>query len=279
MISVSNSETFQPSGTLLASGIGNFLTAATGTLFSKQVLYRCDSADAGKLYEMYSTNGDSAFAGAFFTPEVEAPIIMMWSVIFAVRMTNLEYRRRILLQPFLERTPTPQIVGFRMTNIFIFLPARLAACYSSVFKIDSKKIFCLPESMDRDARTQPRGYIAFKGPSLITERIKAGLDHASDYYGWPSYWPGAWVHIIASPICSRRVTWQKSQIILRSLKIHIAVGILLAAGTVASAFPVSTECESGAVSSALRPPAPLMSQWGFVVNQPTAVWRRRDHWG
>lgn len=66
VISVSNSETFQPSGTLLASGIGNFLTAATGTPYSsKQVLYRCDSADAGKLYEMYSTNGDSALRGHF----------------------------------------------------------------------------------------------------------------------------------------------------------------------------------------------------------------------
>lgn len=39
VISISNSETFQPSGTLLASGIGNFLTAATGTPYSsKQVL-------------------------------------------------------------------------------------------------------------------------------------------------------------------------------------------------------------------------------------------------
>ncbi len=44
--------------------------------------------------------------------------------------------------------------------------------------------------MDRDARTQPRGYIAFKGRALITERIKAGLDHASDYQAGPAIGPG-----------------------------------------------------------------------------------------
>ncbi|MER3034373.1 fimbrial protein, partial [Salmonella enterica subsp. enterica serovar Infantis] len=62
---------------------------ATGTPYSsKQVLYRCNTADAGKLYEMYSTNGDSAFAGAFFTPEVEGAYYDVERNV-AVRMTNL----------------------------------------------------------------------------------------------------------------------------------------------------------------------------------------------
>ncbi|MGS9149863.1 fimbrial usher protein StbD, partial [Salmonella enterica subsp. enterica serovar Infantis] len=55
-----------------------------------------------------------------------------------------------------------------------------------------RKYFAYQNPMDRDTWTQPLGYISFKGPGLITERIKAGLDHASDYYVWPSYWPGAW---------------------------------------------------------------------------------------
>lgn len=145
VISVSNSETFQPSGTLLASGIGNFLTAATGTPYSsKQVLYRCDTADAGKLYEMYSTNGDSAFAGAFFTPEVEGAYYDVERNV-AVRMTNLstgEYYSRF----WKERQLTAD--SWFQDDKYIYIPA---SAFSNVlyemFKIDSRKYFAYQNPM------------------------------------------------------------------------------------------------------------------------------------
>lgn len=70
VISVSNSETFQPSGTLLASGIGNFLTAATGTPYSsKQVLYRCDTADAGSSMRCIRQMAIALLRGHFLLPK------------------------------------------------------------------------------------------------------------------------------------------------------------------------------------------------------------------
>ncbi len=267
-ISVSNSETFQPSGTLLASGIGNFLTAATGTPYSsKQVLYRCDSADAGKLYEMYSTNGDSAFAGAFFTPEVEGAYYDVERNV-AVRMTNLstgEYYSRF----WKERQLTAD--SWFQDDKYIYIPA---SAFSNVlyemFKIDSRKYFAYQNPMDRDTWAQPRGYIAFKGPGLITERIKAGLDHASDYYGWPSYWPGAWstynsVTYVRGALC--KITDYPAIVKIPP----VAVGILAAGGNSQAPFHVSLECESGAVSSALPSTSAANVAMGFVVNQPTAV--------
>ena len=60
VISVSANNKFQPSGTVLASAVANFLTAGVQTPYSaKQVLYRCDLKDAGQLYELYSTNADN----------------------------------------------------------------------------------------------------------------------------------------------------------------------------------------------------------------------------
>ncbi|EEJ3394742.1 fimbrial usher protein StbD [Salmonella enterica subsp. enterica] len=268
VISISNSETFQPSGTLLASGIGNFLTAATETPYSsKQVLYRCDTADAGKLYEMYSTNGDSAFAGAFFTPEVEGAYYDVERNV-AVRMTNLstgEYYSRF----WKERQLTAD--SWFQDDKYIYIPA---SAFSNVlyemFKIDSRKYFAYQNPMDRDTWTQPRGYIAFKGLGLITERIKAGLDHANDYYGWPSYWPGAWstynsVTYVRGALC-------KIKDYPAIVKIPpVAVGILAAGGNSQAPFHVSLECESGAVSSALPSTSAANVAMGFVVNQPTAV--------
>lgn len=72
VISINSGSNFQPSGTLLASAVGSFLTAATNSAYSpNQVLFRCDIADAGSLYEFYSTNGDSTYAGRYSTSEVD----------------------------------------------------------------------------------------------------------------------------------------------------------------------------------------------------------------
>ncbi len=76
-----------------------------------------------------------------------------------------------------------------MTNIFIFLPARLATCYMRCLKL-TKKIFCLPESNDRDTDAA-RGYIAFQRPVLGLPSDQSGLDHASDYImAGPAIGPG-----------------------------------------------------------------------------------------
>ena len=59
VISINSGKTFQPSGTLLASSVGSFLSSASNVPYSaNQILYRCAVADADSLYEMYATNGD-----------------------------------------------------------------------------------------------------------------------------------------------------------------------------------------------------------------------------
>ncbi len=147
VISVSNSETFQPSGTLLASGIGNFLTAATGTPYSsKQVLYRCDSADAGSSMRCIRQMA-IALCGGIFTPEVEGAYYDVERNV-AVRMTNLstgEYYSRF----WKERQLTAD--SWFQDDKYIYIPA---SAFSNVlyemFKIDSRKYFAYQNPMDRD---------------------------------------------------------------------------------------------------------------------------------
>lgn len=89
VISVSANNKFQPSGTVLASAVANFLTAGVQTPYSaKQVLYRCDLKDAGQLYELYSTNADNPFVGGRQAKEVEGAYYDAERNV-AVRMTNL----------------------------------------------------------------------------------------------------------------------------------------------------------------------------------------------
>ncbi|VFS46877.1 fimbrial protein [Budvicia aquatica] len=58
-----NNSTFQPNGTLMASGTVNFLTSGAQAYSADQILFRCTASEAGKLYEYYATNGDSIYAG------------------------------------------------------------------------------------------------------------------------------------------------------------------------------------------------------------------------
>src|SRR5215831_16126536 len=48
-----NSSTFQPDGTLLASGNASFLTMGNEAYTAEQVLFRCDAADEGSLFELH----------------------------------------------------------------------------------------------------------------------------------------------------------------------------------------------------------------------------------
>ena len=58
IVTISGSEGFQPSGTLLASSTASFLTSGhKETYTANQILFRCDqSAVNAGLYEFYATN-------------------------------------------------------------------------------------------------------------------------------------------------------------------------------------------------------------------------------
>lgn len=269
VISINSGTSFQPAGSLLASSVGSFLSAASNTAYSpNQILYRCAVADAGSLYEMYATNGDSAYAGMYASSEVSGAYYDVAKNV-AVRMTNLttgEYYSRY----WNSRQFTAD--SWYSDGTYIYIPA---SAFSNVlyemFKISSTSYYANGDNRYSDLWTQPRGYIAFKGPGLDTNSLAVGQDSASYWYGFYGNWPAAWstyrnVTYVRGALCE--VQNYPSVVLLPT----ISVNALKAGGSSQVPFSISLQCESGARSSTSTSTSSAANvAMGLLVNQPNAV--------
>nr|WP_233268551.1 fimbrial usher protein StbD [Pantoea sp. BAV 3049] len=269
VISINAGGHFQPSGTLIASSVGNFVTSASNVAYSSnQILFRCQLADASSLFEMYATNGDNEYTGMYAASEVDGAYYDVVKNV-AARLTNLstgEYYSRYWKQ----RAFTAD--DWYQDSQYIYIPA---SAFSNVlyelFKIDSTAHYYNSFAYYVDGYYQPRGYIAFKGPGLDTNSLKAGMDSAYYWYGFYHNWPGSWNTY-------QKVTWvrgafcQVNDYPSRVPLPAISANVLRAGGSSQAPFNVSIECESGAISSTNKSSASAANvAMGFLVNQPTAV--------
>lgn len=245
IVSISSGTNFQPSGTLLASGVSDFLNGASAIPYTaNQILYRCDLADADSLYEMYSTNGDNDRAGKQATDEVEGAYFDYVRNV-ATRLTNLsdgQYYSRY----WKERKLTADT--WFQDGQYIYIPANaFSNILYEVFKIDDTRYSVNNSANYSDNYSQPRGYILFKGPGLNTANLQAGADHNSNYPGHYANWPGAWGTY-------RNVTWVRGA--LCKVTDYPAVVTLpratpegLRSGEkYETPFSITLECENGAKS-------------------------------
>ncbi|EPT0360547.1 fimbrial usher protein StbD [Enterobacter cloacae] len=269
VINLNSGSNFQPSGTLLASAVGNFLTAATRKAYaSNQILFRCDLADADSLFEMYATNGDNLYTGMHATDEVDGAYYDVVKNV-AVRLTNLstgEYYSRYWKQRKIHRADWYQ------DNTYIYIPA---SAFSNVlyemFKISSTNFFFNDSKYWKEMYAQPRGHIAFKGPGLVTNSLSAGMDSAVYIYGWYSLWPGTWstynyLTYVRGALC--QVKNYPALVVLPP----VSAAVLEAGGNSQAPFSVNLECESGAVSGTDTSTVSRSNvAMGFLVNQPVAA--------
>ncbi|WP_337014330.1 fimbrial usher protein StbD [Pantoea sp. AS142] len=268
VISINSGSTIQPAGTLLASGTGIFTNGASRSGYgTNQILFRCDLSDADSLYEMYATNGDNNYAGKQSSAEVEGAYHDYIRNV-ATRITNLstgEYYSRYWKQRQLTSNDWFQ------DSQYIYVPA---SAFSNVlyelFKISSTSYSVNNSAYYADSYSQPRGYIAFKGPGLSANNIQAGADSNSVYSGFYSQWPGAWGTY-------QQVTWirnafcQVSDYPSRVTLPPVSAASLQSGGSSSATFTISVECESGAVSGTGASSAGTANvAMGFFVNQPVA---------
>ncbi|MFZ1872027.1 MAG: fimbrial protein [Chania sp.] len=181
-----NSSTFQPNGTLIASGTVSFLQSGAQPYSADQILFRCTASEAGKLFEYYSTNGDSDYAGryevgsAYGLPESYRTIIDG----VALRATNLStgefYSRYWKARP-LTNLDTDSL-GWILVKAKNFSDTKV-----ELFRLSSSTGSAATGVVNW---TQPNTYIAFRGGSL-SNGLTVGADSGSIYYGWYAYWPGS----------------------------------------------------------------------------------------
>ncbi|VXC67869.1 fimbrial protein [Serratia oryzae] len=181
-----NSSTFQPNGTLIASGTVNFLQSGAQPYSPDQILFRCTASEAGKLFEYYATNGDSTYAGYVEVGTVNGIPQAYQTIIdgVALRATNLvtgEYYSRYWKARLLTNLDTD-------SQGWILVKAKN-------FSNTKVELFRLSNSAGSTTTgvvnwTQPNTYIAFKGGTL-SSNLSVGADSLSIYGGWYAYWPGA----------------------------------------------------------------------------------------
>ncbi|PVZ83894.1 fimbrial protein [Serratia sp. S1B] len=181
-----NNTTFQPDGTLIASGTVSFLQSGEQPYTSDQVLFRCTASEAGKLYEYYATNGDDLYSGylEIGTPYGLPQTYQTYATGVGLRATNLatgEYYSRYWKARQLTNLDTDSL-GWILVKAKNFSDSKV-----ELFKLSSAVGWT---DTGVYPRWQPATYIAFQGGSL-SYGLTVGADSASVYYGWYAYWPGA----------------------------------------------------------------------------------------
>lgn len=274
MITMSNSSSFMPSGTLLASTNTSFLTGGARTAYTaNQILYRCDLADAGSLYEMYATNGDDTWGGRYETQEVEGAYYTYVANV-AIRLTNNktgEYFSRY----WKSRTLTADDWVQDSTKIYIPASA-FSDVTTEVFRIDSTTYYQNNSARWLYGYAGPAGYIAFSGPGLSSSNLAAGADSLSNYSGFSDNWPGGFslyrdVTFVRGALCL--VKDYPSVVILPS----ITRSALQSGATSEHNFSINLQCQDSAVSSVSTSTASSANvAMGFLVNQSTAVTGAKD---
>lgn len=208
---LSNGAAFQPEGSLLASSNIQFTDMGRVKYTPETILFRCTADEAGKLFEFYSTNGDDAYSGRTEVGNAigKSGVYQTWFTSVSSRLTNLAtgeyYSRHWKSRPLthLDRDSA----GWLLIKAKNFSDVKI-----ELFKNSASRG---GRSSGIYSRSQPLGYIAFKGGG-ISRGLYEGADHAVNYSGWPEYWPGAinlYNRVSLTKINTCRLTWSTPKVI------------------------------------------------------------------
>lgn len=178
-------ETFLPDGSLLASGTVRFMEMGSVAYTPEAILFRCTADEEGKLYEFYSTNGDYTYGGNIEVGKNtgQSESYQTEFIQVASRITNLAtgeyYSRYWKSRPL--RNLDRDSYGWILVKAKNFSDAKIELFKNSI----AKGLY----ASGNYAYPQPLAYIAFQGGGF-SPGLYDGADHASNYSGWASHWPG-----------------------------------------------------------------------------------------
>ncbi|MFS7195194.1 fimbrial usher protein StbD [Rahnella inusitata] len=269
VISVSSSDSFMPAGTLLASSTASFITAASTTaLTSNQILYRCALADAGSLYEVYSTQSYTAYSGLNETSDIESAYHTFYNGV-AIRLTNIKSGNY-----FSGYWQSREITSDEYVTdaTYIYIPASaFSDVYVEIFKTGST-VYTAGNSANYYlfANNMASGFSTLRGPGMNAS-LSDGLLEGANYGGWFATWPGQFamynnVTFVRGAMCL--VKDYPSVVLLPT----ISTSSLNNGEVSQSNFDISLSCEDSAISSVSKSTSSSANvAMGFLVNQSTAV--------
>lgn len=239
-----NNSLFQPNGTLLATGIADFLQSGSKPYTAEQILYRCTASEEGKLFEFYATNGDNAYAGMYEVGSASGlpETYSTWVTGMGIRVTNLatgEYYSRYWKSRPLTNLDRDSL-GWILVKAKNFSNAKI-----ELYRLDAAK--GANTTGGNYTLSQPATYIAFQSSDKSTA-LKVGADSATQYNGWYTEWPGA------VNLYNRMYTRRSATCFMDNVTPHIrfptmSVQALQAGATTLRAITIQFQCQTGAPAS------------------------------
>ncbi len=187
---LSTNTSFQPDGTLIASGVAPFVQSATsfnGGYSSEQVLFRCDAADEANLLELYATNGDYTYGGMYEDGAVGG---IQGGYATYVKGVVLRYTNQITGEYYSRYWKSRKLTDLdRDSQGRILVKAKnFSGVITELFRLESSRGATTAASYTYG--TMANAYIAFSGPGLTAPAV--GSDSATNYQGWYLNWPAVW---------------------------------------------------------------------------------------
>jgi hypothetical protein len=191
-----NVTAFVPDGTLLGSAVSpiyNLGSNGVGSYSPEMVLFRCSPDADGTLYEYYSTNADSTYAG-MTDVSAQSGIPATYRSYYtgvASRVTNVntgEYVTR-----YWKARP---LTGLdRDSQGWILVKAKNFSSYKlEYFRCSTCPSGAAASGTGLWVETQPVAYVAFVGGAsgtVIKGNLAVGADANTNYSGWYATWPGS----------------------------------------------------------------------------------------
>ena len=248
----------QPVGTVLASSVTSWTQSP---LFPDpdEVLYECDAADKGSIFELFATNGDDRHGGFFDIGKTDGyeNYYATWFPYTAIRFTHMNSGQ--VFTRYWQRTPITTYATTANGKI------QIRVRDISAMKVDLIKVSTLPPRSGAASAycgsgmapvtgtstyrcTQPNAYVIFEGPTGYVYP-KEGTDSAYHYEGFNYVW---WMSIgmNGSPVSSysHDATCAARNVTPLVQLPRISAGQLKAGQTVSSAFDITVECDNAVVS-------------------------------
>ncbi|WP_197700579.1 fimbrial protein [Variovorax sp. HW608] len=235
-----NSSTFQPDGTLLASGSASILTLGNEPYTAEQVLFRCDAADAGSLFEFYATNGDNEFGG-MYEDGASFGLPAAYRTYFrgmVIRVTHTQTGN--YFSRYWQSRPLTGLDHDSQGKILV-----KAKNFSDV-RVELVRVSNTGGSTGSGnyGYSQPAAYIAFKGPGF-SNNLQDGRDSLSYYEGWYTAWPGT-VNLYNRLTVNRSATCAVTNVTPNVRFPLMTVAELEGGGTRQMPIDITFECQTGA---------------------------------
>jgi len=197
----------QPVNTPLASTVFSLTTASRYSPYGAGdlVLYECDKADAGNIYEVFATNGDDR-VGGFYDLGATDGSQNYYGTYFpyvGLKLTHinsgLPFTRTWQQAPLTSYATVGDKIQIRVKD---FSAIRADLIRISTLPAGGRSYYCgayggvnnpyagmaSPTGTSSYSCIQPNGYVTFKGPGIATDPI--GSDSAYNYSTWGT---GRWI--------------------------------------------------------------------------------------